>query len=115
MYERISEGRTEVMNKWDEPDVKGSALILAICFVGLFLLTVFGGLAYFASDEPPEIVEVVSDEGYAKSIMIEELTGITFPPGVAKWATVTFSGTSVSIETEELNVWLGKNWDSKRK
>lgn len=98
------------MNRYtEEPDTKGAALIILICFVGLFALTVFSGWAYFK--EPQEvIVEQISEEGVAKSHMIRELTGIEFPPEIAKWANITFSGTTVSIETHSINMWDGKEW-----
>jgi len=98
------------MNKWEEPEIKISAPFITVCFVGLLLITILGALVYFSSTEPPDIGV---DEGSAKSIMIEQLTGLNFPPDIAKHANVTFSGTSVTIDTEKLNVWLGKNWNSK--
>jgi len=99
--------------RYEEPDTKGVALIILICFIGLFALTVFSGWTYFKEPETV-IVERVTKEGQAKAIMIKELTGHEFPPEVAKWAVISFSGTSVAVDTDKLNIWLGKNWESKK-
>ena len=98
-----------------EPDVKGAGLILVAVLFFLLIFTIAFGAWAFYKEGQPVIVEVVSEEGQAKAAMILQLTGIEFPPEVAKWATVSFSGTSVSIETSALNVWLGKNWKEKVK
>lgn len=97
------------MNKYSEPDTKGAALIILICLIGLFAVTAFGAWAYFKEPETI-IVEQVSEEGVAKAAMILELTGYDFPPEMAKWAVISFSGTSVAIETHSINLWDGKKW-----
>lgn len=99
--------------RYEEPDCKGAAYIILTCFVGLFLVVAFGAWAFYKEPETV-IVERVTKEGQAKAIMIKELTGYEFPPEVAKWADVTFSGTSVAVDTEKLNIWLGRNWESKK-
>lgn len=98
-------------------ELSGAAFLLAFCTFGLLLAVAFGAWAYY-KDKPighPPVVEVVSEEGVAKATMIKELTGIEFPPEVARWANVNFTGTDVSIDTESFNVWLGKNWKEKTK
>jgi len=35
------------MDKWDEPDCKGAALILAVSFFALFAAVAVGAWAYF--------------------------------------------------------------------
>lgn len=52
-----------------------------------------------------ETVEPVVEEGVAKAMMIKELTGLEFPPEVAKWANINFSGTTVSVETHKIDIW----------
>lgn len=101
------------MNRYEEPDTKGAVVVITFCFIGLFLTVAFGAWAYF---QEPEVVtvEVVSEEGQAKAHMIRELTGIEFPPEIAKWANISFSGTTVAIETHSINMWDGKNWESKK-
>ena len=97
--------------RYDEPDCKGDAFIILTCIVGLFAAIVFGAWCFFAeAPQPPQIVEVVSDEGQAKAVMIYELTGYEFPPDIAKWADVKFSGSTVSIDTHTINLWDGKQW-----
>jgi len=89
-------------------------------YVGIILLVFIIGfvVAYQVSiseiDEPENVVLTIS-EGQAKAVMIEQLTGQRFPPEIAQWAVVTFSGTSVEVETDKLNIWLGRNWESKGK
>ena len=92
----------------EEPDCKGAALILALCFTGLLVTIAFGTWTYFRYD--PVRVEIASEEGAAKAHMIRELTGLEFPPEIAKWANINFSGTTVSIETHSINLWDGKEW-----
>ena len=97
--------------RYDEPDCKGTAFIILTCIVGLFAAIIFGAWCFFAeAPQPPHIVEIVSEEGTAKAVMIYELTGYEFPPEIAKWARVTFSGTSVQIETHAINLFDGKKW-----
>lgn len=102
----------------EEPDCRGAALIISVCFVGLLLSVAFVAWAYFKEEAPapPIIIEVVSEEGQAKAMMIEELTGLRFTPDVAKYATVTFSGTTVQIETHAINIWEGRHagWREKK-
>ena len=95
--------------RYEEPNTKGVALALLLCFIGLFTITVFGSWTYFKEPETI-IVEQVSDEGAAKAYMIYELTGREIPPEIAKWANINFSGTTVSIETHSINLWDGKEW-----
>ena len=93
----------------EEPDTKGAAVVIALCFIGLFLSVALSVWSYFKEPETI-IVEQVSEEGAAKAHMIRELTGIEFPPEIAKWAVISFSGTTVSIETHSINLWDGKKW-----
>jgi len=98
-----------------EPDLKGAGAILIACLFALcFLVIAFGAWAYY-KEEQPVVVEIVSEEGAAKAHMIKELTGLELPPEVAKWANVTFSGTSVAVDTDSLNIWLGRQWKEKTK
>lgn len=107
-------------NNYAEPRIKRSDKIftffspILLFIVLLFLIIYTFHLRGLASAEvEPIIIEKISDEGVAKAQMIFELTGKEFPPEVAKWADITFSGSTVSIDTEKLNIWLGKNWESK--
>lgn len=74
----------------------------ALLFLATLLLVATWAWAYFK-------LEVGIEEGTAKAQMIERLTGIEFTPEVAKHATVTFTGTTVQIETHALNVWEGQH------
>ena len=104
------------MRRFEEPDCRGAAYIIMTCLFGLLLAVAFGAWAYFhggpvSASQPQEVViEVVSEEGFAKAVMIFELTGYEFPPEIAKWAEVKFSGTSVQIETHAINLFDGKKW-----
>jgi len=95
------------LRRYEEPDTKGAALIVLIVLIGLLALAVFNAWSYLNPKETG------MDEGQAKAIMIMELTGKEFPPEVARHAVVSFSGTSVAIETHSINLWDGKTWKSK--
>jgi len=92
-----------------EPYMKNTvSILIAILFFLILFTSAFGAWAYYRP--LPEPIELVSEEGAAKAAMIKQLTGIEFPPEIAKWATITFSGTTVSIETQSINLWDGKKW-----
>ena len=99
----------------DNPDCRGAALVVLLCIIGLLLSTIFIARSYFREVEidPPVVTHLV-DAGVAKAYMIKELTGHEFPPEIARHAVISFSGTSVAVDTEKLNIWLGKNWESKK-
>ena len=97
---------------------RGQSAYLAALFIGALVVVASFALLKFReapAQAEPVVVEVVSDEGMAKAMMIEELTGLRFTPDVAKWATITFSGTTVQIETHAINVWEGRHagWREK--
>jgi len=91
-----------------EPDSKGAALIIAICFVGLIASVSFGAWAYYR--EMPLAVDDSIDEGEAKAALIKQLTGHTVAPEYARFVNVNLTGTTVAIETHSINLFDGKKW-----
>lgn len=86
-----------------EPDVRGAVMVFIIIIIGLVIIMIVG--TSLLAEKYNTTEEVVSPEGVAKAHMIKELTGYEFPPDVAKWANINFSGTTVSVETHKIDIW----------
>lgn len=97
-----------------EPKLQKKDILLIIGIMAVFLIFVTINVRIaFPKQEPileTVFIERVTEEGEAKAIMIRAMTGYDFPPEIAKWANVNISGTTVSIETQSINLWDGKKW-----
>lgn len=95
--------------KYEEPDTKGSGLVLIVCFVTIIAITMFIGWALYGQPIEPVVIDA-GKEGEAKAALILQLTGHTVAPEHAKYVNINITGTTLQIETHSINLFDGKKW-----